>query len=273
MRMGDRDVASGGVEGHRARVLAHPAADRSGRECGHEPRISIERDQGHTLAAGAFVLHRHDDAGVPVDIEMPDRQPAQPPAERGRAHRPTVEGVQHHERRVHRVQVQLRAAGIGMGTDPAVGDREPPAPAEHANLVRPHAVTRPLADPAPAPRSLPHPDRSVAVLEPILRRVEKPSVRAECAVPVETSAVGGGKELRHRARRGIENERPFARSPGEHDDVARRGLHRKPMAATGERHVVVDAAGLVEHRGQMSSLAVDPAADEAPAFEDAGPRH
>ena len=42
------------------------------------------------------------------------------------------------------------------------------------------------------------------------------------------------------------------------------------MTSPGERHVVVNATGLVEHRGQKSPLPVRPAADEAPVVERAG---
>ena len=242
MRMRDCDELAGGVERYRTRVLAHPAAELGRRIRRQEPRIPVECDQGDTIPTRALMLHCDDDAGVSIDVEVPDRQPAKPHAERGRAHQATVGGAQHRERRDHGIQVQLRASGIGMGADPAVGDREPRARAEHPNLVRTHPVARPLPNPSPVRCGVPHPDDSAAVLEPILRRVEQRPVRTECTVPVEVPARGGDKPSLHRAVRGIENERPIAGTPGEHDDMPGRRLNRESMTASGERHVVADAA-------------------------------
>ena len=271
MRVGDRNVAPGGVEADRARVLAHPAADFGRRVCRHEPCIPFQRDQGDAIPARTLMLHGDDDARVPIDVEMPDRQPAKRLAERRRAHQPTAGGVEHRKRRDHGIQVQLRAAGVGVGADPAVGDREPRA--EHANLVRTHAVTGPLAYPSPVPRDVPHSDDSSTVFEPVLGRVEKRPVLAERTVAVEVPALGGGEPFQHRAGRGIHDERPIAGTPGEHDDVAGRRVSCESMSASGEWHVAVDVAGLVEHRGQKSPLPVRPAADEAPVVERAGNQH
>ena len=50
------------------------------------------------------------------------------------------------ERGLHRVEVELGAAKVGMGLDAAIGDRERPAIGHQQDFVRTDAVGREFAD-------------------------------------------------------------------------------------------------------------------------------
>ena len=230
----------------------------------NEPCVLLVCDKRDAVLARALVLHGDDDAGVTPDIEVSNRQSAKPLTEGGKAHQSSIGGVQHRKRRGHGVQVQLRTTGVGMGADAAVSYREPrPAP-EHADLVRTHAAARPLADPPPTLRDTPHPDDAFAVLETVLRGEEEGPVGTECAVPVEMPARARVELLQHRAGRRVHDECPIAGTPGEHHDASGGRLNGEAVAAARERYVVTNATGLVENRGEISTLPIHPTSDKTP---------
>src|SRR3546814_14453532 len=72
--------------------------------------------------------------------------------------------VDRRQRRLHRRQVQLGAAAVGMGQQPAVGDHQAAAVGAEPQVVRPDALAVQLAGSGVAALGLPYPAAAAAAL-------------------------------------------------------------------------------------------------------------
>lgn len=63
---------------------------------------------------------------------------------------------------------------------------------------------------------------------------------------IEVPSGDGGEPSQRPAGRRVQNEGPIAGAPRKHHHTASPRLNGEAMAATGEWHIVMDAAGLIE---------------------------
>ena len=105
-------------------------------------------DQRRLIVARALVLAGEPGAAIPVDVEMPGRQLAEFARHDMLFDEGTGRRVGDDQRWLHAVEIELGAAEIRMGLDPAIGDDQQASVVADRHVMGADAVGFELADPA-----------------------------------------------------------------------------------------------------------------------------
>jgi hypothetical protein len=211
-------------------------------------------DQWRHVVARAFILAGEPGATVLVHIQMPGRQLAELVRHDMLFDQRTARRIGDHQGGFHAIEVELGAAEIRMGLDPAIGDDQQAAVVADRHVVRADAMGFELADPAETIRGVIDADHAAIGVEIVFAGIEQPAVRRKVPVAEEVPVGRRGDHDRFAASACVEDDRKGTGTSGEGDREACRRAVAEAVNAVRQIDPVDEGAVLGDQADTESSV-------------------